>query len=62
MYVNDKELLQRVADSYEAVDILEILDLTYNLDNEDIFDMDSEDVVKVYKKKILENIDVFNVK
>lgn len=58
---NDKELLQRVIDIYTVEDILEILDLSYNMDIDDLIDMEVEDVVKLYKRKILTNIEKFDV-
>lgn len=59
--MNDKEMLAHVADRYTAIDILEILGIADDFDPEEIDEMESEAVVKTYKRRILNNIEEFGV-
>lgn len=59
--MNDKEMLAHVADRYTAIDILEILGIVDDFDVDELDDMESEAVVKTYKRRILNNIEDFGV-
>lgn len=59
--MNDREILAHIADRYSPLDILEILGIVEDFEPEDIDEMESDAVVKIYKRKILNNIEEFGV-
>jgi len=58
---NYSELIQRVKDRYEVEDVIEILELYHAVDNEDVFDLDMDTLCKVFRQRILRNIERFDV-
>lgn len=59
--MTNHELLQRVIESCQVEDVLEILEIGHNIEVEELLDMSIEDVVRLYRRKILNNIEKFDV-